>query len=55
MYDFRHSFITRKLKAGVDPVTLANLVGHANTSMIARVYSHLAKDQEFLLSQLEKE
>jgi len=55
LYDWRHSFVTRKLKAGVDPVTLATLVGHSSTNMIAKVYAHLSGDPEFLRKQLEKE
>jgi len=40
----RHTYCTRALESGVDPVTLATLMGHADTSMVARVYAHLQLD-----------
>ena len=48
-YAIRHSYATNALKAGVDPVTLAVLMGHADASMIANVYQHLATNPTFLL------
>ncbi len=47
-YAIRHSYATNALRAGVDPVTLAVLMGHADASMIATVYQHLATDPEYL-------
>jgi integrase len=44
----RHSYATNALRAGVDPVTLSVLMGHADASMVAEVYQHLAKDPEYL-------
>ncbi|MGH7775645.1 MAG: tyrosine-type recombinase/integrase [Candidatus Dormibacterales bacterium] len=38
----RHSFVTEALRRGVNPVTLAQIVGHSDLSMISRVYSHLS-------------
>ena len=52
--DYRHSFVTRALKHGVDPITLANLLGHADPTMIARVYGHLSQDSEYLMKALGK-
>lgn len=40
-YLSRHTYVTQSLERGVDAVTLAELVGHADTRMISRVYSHL--------------
>jgi len=54
LYDFRHSFVTRALKNGVDPVTLAHLVGHVDTAMIARVYANLTHDPKFLHASMRK-
>lgn len=48
LYAFRHSFITNGLKNGVDPVTIATLVGHADLKMIHTVYSHISQDSEFM-------
>ena len=52
LVDFRHSFCQRALKNGVDPVSLAYLMGHVDTSMISRVYSHLSQDPEYLQKSL---
>lgn len=54
LYNFRHSFCHRGLINGVDPVTLANLMGHRDASMVAKVYSHLALDQQFLKESMRR-
>ncbi len=38
---FRHSFVTWALRRGINPVQVAEIVGHTSLSMIQRVYSHL--------------
>ncbi len=53
-YDFRHGWITRKLLAGVDSHVVAALAGHRDTRMIDRVYSHVAQDHEYMLSQARR-
>lgn len=50
MYDLRHLFATRKLKEGHDPITVATLLGHKDTGMLARHYQELSKDYDHLLS-----
>lgn len=50
-YAFRHTWITRKLKAGVDSHIVATLAGHKDTNMIHKVYSAIADDHEFLTQQ----
>ena len=40
---YRHTYITKSLKNGVDISTVAELVGHANCQMIASNYSHIGK------------
>jgi len=47
-YAIRHSFATNALRAGIDPVTLAVLMGHVDASMIANTYQHLATDHQYL-------
>lgn len=47
-YALRHTYITEALERGVDPVTLAVLVGHRDTTMICRVYQHLTRKPEHL-------
>lgn len=39
LYDCRHSFATRALESGVDLLTLASILGHANLKMVSR-YAH---------------
>ncbi|AWM39185.1 site-specific tyrosine recombinase XerC [Gemmata obscuriglobus] len=48
MYDLRHLFATRKLKEGHDPITVATLLGHKDTSMLARHYQELTKEFDHL-------
>jgi integrase len=54
LVDFRHSFVTRLLKAGSDPITISALCGHSDLSMIARVYAHVHQDGEHLQKALMK-
>ena len=51
---FRHSYCTRALKQGIDTTTVATLLGHRDTTMVARVYQHLAKDDEYLLEAAQR-
>ena len=54
-YDFRHCFVTRKFRAGVDSHVVAALIGHKDTKMIETVYSHVADECNFMLEQAQKE
>ncbi len=47
-YAARHGFATRKLIQGHGHLTIAALMGHADGSMIAKVYSHIDKDDAHL-------
>ncbi|MCA9178430.1 MAG: site-specific integrase [Planctomycetales bacterium] len=53
-YGARHAYATNALLNGVDPISLSHLMGHESTDMVARVYSHLAKNPEFLHEQARK-
>ena len=53
-YGIRHSFATEGLKNGVDSVALAVIMGHADVSMIARTYQHLAKNVQYLREQAKR-
>jgi len=53
-YDLRHSFVARKLLAGVDSHVVAALAGHKDTKMIDTVYSHVADDHQFMLREAMK-
>jgi len=48
LYHFRHSWATRALQRGVDPLTTAILMGHSDPSMLAKVYQHVAHDPEYM-------
>ena len=53
-YDFRRTWITAKLKAGVDSHVVAKLSGHTTTAMIDKHYSQIADDPEYMLEQAKK-
>src|SRR5262249_44561066 len=54
LMDFRHSFATRSLQSGVDPVTLSILLGHADGTMLCRTYAHVDQDDRHLRDALRK-
>lgn len=43
---FRHTFITRMVEAQVPLKIIAEHVGHSDTSMIEKVYSHFTKEMD---------
>jgi integrase len=53
-YVLRHSFVTHALLRGVDPLTVGILAGHKDATMVMRVYSHLAQNDEFLAAKLKQ-
>jgi integrase/recombinase XerD len=44
---FRHSFATEALRRGMNPVQLAQLLGHSGLRMIEQVYAHLNADDGY--------
>ena len=54
LYHLRHSWLDRMLKSGVDALTCAILMGHRDTSMIARTYQHLSQSPDYLRAALKK-
>jgi integrase len=48
LYNFRHSWATRALQRGLDPLTVAILMGHSDPSMLAKVYQHVAHAPEYM-------
>jgi integrase len=54
LYDFRHSFAHRMLVSGMDSLTLSELMGHEDLTMLKKVYGHLEKGNGFLLDRLKK-
>jgi integrase len=47
---FRKGYATEALKAGVDVVGLAHLMGHRDPSMISKVYGQVQHDPEYMAS-----
>ena len=54
LYTLRHSWATNALRKGVDPLTVAILMGHKDPSMLARVYQHLAHSPEHMRDQAKR-
>ena len=54
LYALRHSWATNALKRGVDPLTVAILMGHKDPSTLARTYQHLSHNPEHMLAQAQK-
>lgn len=50
-YALRHSYATEGLKRGVDSLTLAQIMGHSDTTMLSRHYAHLARNPVYLSEQ----
>lgn len=42
LYLYRHTFATDALENGLNPVTVAELLGHSDAATLSRVYQHLA-------------
>jgi integrase/recombinase XerC len=53
-YAIRHGFATRKLEDGLDHITVAALMGHADATMLSKVYSHIGDRHEHLREQLNR-
>lgn len=47
-YTIRHTYGTWAIMNGVDPATLAELMGHSSTEMIVKVYCHLAEQSSHM-------
>lgn len=53
-YQIRHTWATNAILRGLDLQTIAVLMGHANLTMLSKVYSHLEKRDEHLREAVEK-
>lgn len=53
-YAFRHTFCTEALERGEDSTTVAILMGHRDTTMVAKVYQHLTGNKKHLQAALRQ-
>jgi integrase len=51
---FRKGYATEALKAGIDTVTLAHLLGHRDPSMISKVYGQVQQDPDHMARSARK-
>jgi integrase len=54
LYDLRHTWATRAAEAGIDPVTLAAMLGHSRIQMVLRYAHPTQAHQSSAMSKLEK-
>lgn len=54
LYAVRHGFAGKMLTSGADSMTVATLMGHADTRMLSSHYAHLEQQAEFLQKELRK-
>jgi len=54
LYAIRHSWATHALQKGVDPLTVAILMGHQDPSMLSKVYQHLSLNPTHMLEQARR-
>ena len=53
-YTTRHVFATDAILRGVDLITIANLMGHSNLTMLQQVYNHINKCSDHMRNGLRK-
>ncbi len=54
LYALRHTWATSALQRGIDPLTVAILMGHSDPSMLSKVYQHVALNPVHMLEQAKK-
>lgn len=53
-YGLRHAYATDALLRGINTATVAELMGHADTTMVCRVYGHLSSQRKYLISTVNE-
>ncbi|QDV71858.1 tyrosine-type recombinase/integrase [Botrimarina mediterranea] len=54
LYAYRHTFATDALENGLNPMTVAELLGHADASTLSRVYQHLADRHDHMSEAIRR-
>lgn len=54
LYALRHSWATNALQKGIDPLTVAILMGHEDPSTLSKVYQHLSLNPKHMLDQAKR-
>jgi integrase len=54
LYDLRHTWATRAAESGIDPVTLAAMLGHSRIQMVLRYAHPTQAHQSSAMKKLEK-
>jgi integrase len=54
LYALRHSWATQALQRGVDPLTVAVLMGHRDPSTLSKVYQHVSLSPRHMLEQARR-
>jgi integrase len=53
IYNLRHTFASRMTAAGVSPITIANLLGHASSQIVPRYAQVLDQNRLEAMKRLE--
>src|ERR1019366_1118158 len=51
LHDVRHTYATLAMDQGVDPKTLSDRIGHANTSVTLQIYGHRSHGRDTVMAQ----
>ena len=51
LHDVRHTYATLAMDQGVDPKTLSDRIGHANTSVTLQIYTHRSHGRDKVMAQ----
>ena len=54
LYALRHAWATNALQRGIDPLTVAILMGHSDPSMLSKVYQHLSLNPKHMLESAKR-
>jgi integrase len=51
LHDVRHTYATLAMDEGVDPKTLSDRIGHANTAVTLQIYTHRSHGRDKVMAQ----